>query len=201
MLTPLGTDQRKGTYMADTKIHRRALLAGAGALLATPQVLRAQSAAPARTTRNLSSFSAQNWQDHFDTLGKGAIVADTVSRALHFWNATDTDYRIYPTSVPATDELTKRGYTRIVRKKVGPDWTPTASMMERFPHYKYMPPGPDNPLGTHAMYLGWPAYIIHGTHDTRKIGRRSSDGCIGLYNEMIEELFGLCPVGTQVRVI
>ena len=47
----------------------------------------------------------------------------------------------------------------------------------------------------------WPANIIHGTHDTRKIGRKSSDGCIGLFNENIAELFELCPVGTQVRVI
>ena len=74
-------------------------------------------------------------------------------------------------------------------------------MMKRFPEYHYMPPGPDNPLGTHAMYLGWPAYIIHGTHDTRKIGRPSSDGCIGLYNEMIAQLFQISPVGTQVRII
>ena len=40
--------------------------------------------------------------------------------------------------------------------------------------------GPGNPLGTHAMYLTWPAYLIHGTHDTRKIGRRSSNGIIFL---------------------
>jgi lipoprotein-anchoring transpeptidase ErfK/SrfK len=51
------------------------------------------------------------------------------------------------------------------------------------------------------MYLDWPAYLIHGTHDTRKIGRRSSDGCIGLYNDAIAELFAITPVGTQVRVI
>jgi lipoprotein-anchoring transpeptidase ErfK/SrfK len=73
--------------------------------------------------------------------------------------------------------------------------------MKRYPDWKPIPPGPANPLGTHAMYLSWPAYIIHGTHDTRKIGRRSSDGCIGLYNENIAELFELCPIGTQVRVI
>ena len=46
----------------------------------------------------------------------------------------------------------------------------------------------DNPLGTRALYLSWTYYRIHGTHDTRKIGRRSSNGCIGLYNEHIEEL-------------
>ena len=42
---------------------------------------------------------------------------------------------------------------------------------------------------------------MHGTHDTRKIGRRSSSGCIGLYNEDIEELFGLAKVGTQVLLV
>jgi len=89
-----------------------------------------------------------------------------------------------------------------VRKKVGPDWTPTASMRERDPTLpEYMPPGPGNPLGTHAMYLSWPAYLIHGTHDTRKIGRRSSSGCIGLYNEQVADLFELVEVGTQVRLI
>ncbi len=162
-----------------------------------PTIVRAQTA----PDRNISSFTMQKWQDHFDILGQGAIVADTGSRALHFWSGDGQTYRVYPTSVPISDELTKRGHTEIVRKKEGPSWTPTASMMERFPDYRPMGPGPDNPLGTHAMYLSWPAYLIHGTHDTRKIGRLSSDGCIGLYNEKIEELFGMCPVVTQVRII
>lgn len=178
---------------------RRAAVAlglATGAGLAAPSLAIAQT-----TSRNTSSFTMQDWRDHFENLGKASIVADTTSRALHFWNHDGTDYRIYPTSVPMSEELAKRGYTRIVRKKVGPDWTPTQSMLERNPDLQYMPPGPDNPLGTHAMYLSWPAYIIHGTHDTRKIGRKSSDGCIGLYNSMIEELYGLCPVGTQVHVI
>ncbi len=178
---------------------RRALGLGmiAAGSLAMPGLVWAQST----SRHNISSFTMQRWQDHFEVLGKGAIVADTKSRALHFWNADDTIYRSYPTSVPISDELTKRGYTEIVRKKEGPSWTPTASQLERYPDWKPVGPGPDNPLGTHAMYLGWPAYLIHGTHDTRKIGRLSSDGCIGLYNAKIKELFGLCPIGTQVRVI
>ncbi|QIR84933.1 L,D-transpeptidase family protein [Paracoccus sp. AK26] len=180
-----------------TTISRRTLGLIALGGLAAPSLARAQ-AGPAR---NMSSFAMQHWQDHFEELGLGAIVADTTSRALHFWSGDGQTYRTYPTSVPISEELTKRGYTEIVRKKEGPSWTPTASMMERFPHYRPVGPGPDNPLGTHAMYLSWPAYLIHGTHDTRKIGRLSSDGCIGLYNEKIEELFGLCPVGTQVRII
>lgn len=179
-------------------MNRRNLLVGGSALavgLAAPGLALAQA-----PRRNASSFRMQSWRDHFDDLGVATLVADTGSRAVHFWNADETDYRVYPSSVPTSDDLTKRGYTTIVRKKVGPDWTPTQSQRERF-GWEYMPPGPDNPLGTHAMYLDWPAYLIHGTHDTRKIGRPSSDGCIGLYNSQIEELYGLCPVGTQVRVI
>ncbi|WP_336096359.1 L,D-transpeptidase [Roseovarius sp. CH_XMU1461] len=180
------------------------LASGLTGVLAAPALHAAPAPtvlAPTGTRRNASSFTMQDWRDHFDTLDQGAIVADTGSRALHYWNADGSDYRIYPTSVPMTEELTKRGYTKVVRKRVGPDWTPTPSMVERNPELKYMPPGPDNPLGTHAMYLSWPAYLIHGTHDTRKIGRRSSDGCIGLYNEKIEELYALVPIGTQVRII
>ena len=191
--------------MTDQLFTRRRVLVSTMALIAAPRVLRAQDQGQDQVQEgvrhNASGFIQQDWRDHFDDLGVATIVADTGSRALHYWNADGSDYRVFPTSVPMSDELTRRGFTRIVRKKVGPDWTPTPSMVERNPDLRYMPPGPGNPLGTHAMYLDWPAYLIHGTHDTRKIRRRSSDGCIGLYNEAIAELFAITPVGTQVRVI
>jgi len=176
-------------------------LASAGGLMMPTLLRAAEDGSDGAHRNNVSSFQMQDWQDHFEKLGKATIVADTVSRALHYWNADGSDYRIFPTSVPISDELTKRGYTEIVRKKDGPSWTPTASQMARYPDWKPVPPGPENPLGTHAMYLGWPAYIIHGTHDTRKIGRRSSNGCVGLYNEHIQELFEMAQVGTQVLLI
>jgi len=197
--------------MSEQFLNRRTLLQFAltgAATLAMPAVVRAQDVTPvirsANTgeNHNISAFRTQRWQDHFSTLGKGAIVADIDSRALHYWNADGSDYRLYPTSVPLTEELTKRGYTRVMRKKVGPTWTPTASMRERDPTLPAMlPAGGDNPLGSHAMYLDWPAYLIHGTYDTRKIGRRSSSGCIGLYNEKIAELFEITAIGTQVRLV
>lgn len=180
---------------------RQAFGAGIAGLvtLCAPAVLRAQAIGP---RNNASGFRMQDWRAHFDSLGKGAIVADLNSRALHWWSADGSDYRLFPTSVPISDELTKRGYTEVVRKRVGPDWTPTADMRRRDPDLpSYMPPGPDNPLGTHAMYLGWPAYLIHGTHDTRKIGRPSSSGCVGLYNEHVAELFAVVQVGTRVRLL
>ncbi len=193
---------RQGEKSAD---RRRFLLAAAGGavVLAAPAVLRAQGmaqdAAPVR--RNASSFRLHDWRDHFDTLGKGILLSDTVTRVLQHWTA-DGEMRIYPTSVPQSDELTRRGYTEIVFKDEAPDWVPTPSMIERDPTLpRYVEPGPDNPLGIRAMHLSWQYYRIHGTNDTRKIGRKSSNGCIGLYNEQIVEVFDRTPVGTQVKLI
>ncbi|UWR41706.1 L,D-transpeptidase [Phaeobacter inhibens] len=198
-----------------TKIYmtRRAALSWLGATLATPTLLRAQSsdAFPVEepkieteipVKRNISSFQQQAWQDHFDELGVGCMLADISSRALHYWGGDGVTYRLFPSSVPMTEELTKRGYTKVVRKAKNPSWTPTASMRERDPSLPLrMEGGAGNPLGTRAMYLSWPAYLVHGTHDTRKIGRQSSSGCIGLYNQHVEALYEMVEVGTQVRLL
>lgn len=193
-------------------INRRSVLVGAtalGATLAAPAF--AQSGA--NTTeieadlgnnirRNISSFRSLQWQPYFSNLNKGAILVDTTSRALHYWSADESVYKLYPTSVPLTEDLTRRGRTEVVRKVVGPEWRPTPAMKLRNPEWPdYVGPGPNNPLGTHALYLSWQFYRIHGTHDTRKIGRRSSNGCVGLYNEHIAELFSYAQVGTQVLLI
>ena len=156
----------------------------------------------ASVRHNISSFRSLQWQPYFSDLKKGAILVDMTSRALHLWSADEVTYKLYPTSVPLTDELTRRGRTEIIRKVVGPSWSPTENMKKRNPEWPdYVPPGPENPLGTHALYLSWQYYRIHGTHDTRKIGRRSSSGCVGLYNEHIAELFSLANVGTPVLLI
>jgi lipoprotein-anchoring transpeptidase ErfK/SrfK len=152
--------------------------------------------------RNISSFRSLQWQPYFSDTKNGAVLVDTTSRALHFWSEDQSVYRLYPTSVPLTEDLTRRGRTAIVKKVIGPEWRPTPAMKARNPEWPdYVGPGPDNPLGTHALYLSWEFYRIHGTHDTRKIGRRSSNGCIGLYNEHIAELYSLTNVGTQVLLI
>lgn len=180
---------------------RQFLVAAAGGViaLAAPSVLRAQETVPARS--NISSFRLHAWQDHFDSLGKGILLSDTNTKVLQHWTA-DGQMLIYPTSVPLSDDLTRRGYTEVIRKVEGPSWAPTPAMKERNPEWPdFVGPGPDNPLGTHALYLSWQYYRIHGTNDTRKIGRKSSNGCIGLYNEQIEEVCARAPVGTQVKLI
>lgn len=197
------------TYTA--KLTRRGFIASASAAIGAPAL--AQSVDGAGTVEierdidqpvrhNISSFRALDWKPYFSNLKDGAILVDIDSRALHFWSADGQTYKLYPSSVPLTEDLTRRGRTSIVRKVVGPSWRPTPSMLERNPEWpEYIGPGPDNPLGTHALYLSWTYYRIHGTQDTRKIGRQSSNGCIGLYNQHIAELFKMTNIGTQVLLI
>ena len=190
----------------DMPISRRGAILGAAAsgLLLRAGVATAQTAPPPASPpvrRNISSFSTSNWRDHFDNLNNGAILCDIDSRAVQYWSEDENVYKLYPSSVPESEELTKRGYTSVIKKVEGPSWRPTPSMKIRNPDWPdYFPPGPDNPLGTHALYLSWQYYRVHGTGDTRKIGRQSSNGCIGLYNEHIKELFALAEVGTQVKL-
>jgi L,D-transpeptidase ErfK/SrfK len=187
---------------------RRAFLAGSAALIGAPAIAQNTLAGQAErdptlsVRRNISSFRTLDWRPYFTNLNKGAILVDIDSRAVHYWSEDEATYKLYPSSVPLTDDLTRRGRTVITQKVDGPSWRPTPSMLKRNPEWpKFIGPGPENPLGTHALYLSWTYYRIHGTHDTRKIGRKSSNGCIGLYNEHIAELFEKAKVGTQVLLI
>ena len=179
-----------------------AAVLGSGAIAQTNNSTEIERDIQGAVQRNVASFRSLDWQPYFSSLTNGAILVDVQSRALHYWSADQSIYKLYPTSVPLTEDLTRKGRTEITLKVEGPDWRPTPSMKERNPEWPdYIGPGPDNPLGTHALHLSWQYYRIHGTHDTRKIGRRSSNGCIGLYNEHIAELFAMTTVGTQVLLI
>jgi L,D-transpeptidase ErfK/SrfK len=112
----------------------------------------------------------------------------------------------HPISVGRMDWVTPLGKTRIVAKDKDPSWYPPASLKEE--HAKegeilpdVIAPGPDNPLGRFAMRLGIPGYLIHGTNKPFGVGMRVSHGCIRLYPEDIEALFGEVPVGAPVQLI
>lgn len=94
------------------------------------------------------------------------------------------------------------GKSHVVRKKANPTWYPTAATRADKPELpEIVGPGPDNPLGAHAIYLGWPTYLIHGTNKPLGVGRRISRGCIRMYPERVEALFGMVPVNAKVQVV
>ena len=177
-------------------------LQSTGAAGATPDAGMVQYDTNQDSRRNISSFRMQDWQPYFSDLTNGAILCDLTSRAVHFWSEDGNTYKVYPSSIPVSEDLTRTGRTEIIKKVEGPSWSPTPEIKARNPEWPdFVPPGPDNPLGTHALWLSWQYYRIHGTHDTRKIGRKSSNGCIGLYNEHIQQLYDLTTIGTQVLLI
>jgi L,D-transpeptidase ErfK/SrfK len=155
-----------------------------------------------RLMRRISGLDTRRWQEYFSDLSMDAILCDMNDRVLHYWGS-DGFYRIYPTSVPMTGDLTRRGRTTVTLKRPEPEWRPTENMLSRNPDLpRYVGPGPDNPLGIRALNLGFPgAYRIHGTNDIRKIGRQSSNGCIGLFNQHILEVYERARVGTPVLLI
>jgi L,D-transpeptidase ErfK/SrfK len=108
----------------------------------------------------------------------------------------------HPIGIGRDGLTTPLGVTKVTRKKDGPSWRPTARMRAEDPELPaVIEPGPDNPLGTHALYLGWPQYLIHGTHKPLGVGRRVSSGCLRMYPEDIIQIFHDIPVGTKVNVI
>lgn len=108
----------------------------------------------------------------------------------------------FPLGIGRDGLETPQGQTSIVRKVKGPVWFPTQRMREENPNLPAeIGPGKSNPLGTHALYLGWPEYLIHGTNRPFGIGRRVSSGCMRMYPEDIVRLYTLIPEGSQVNVV
>lgn len=67
---------------------------------------------------------------------------DTKGRTLHFWPEDGAFHKVFPVSVPLTEDLTRLGRTSVVRKRIGPDWRPTPSMLSRNPDLPdYIGPG------------------------------------------------------------
>ena len=95
---------------------------------------------------------------------------------------------------------TPEGSTHVVRKARNPTWRPTADTRADRPDLPaVVPPGPDNPLGERAIYLGWPTYLIHGTNKPFGVGRRVSRGCIRMYPESVADLFEKVRTDTPVK--
>lgn len=105
--------------------------------------------------------------------------------------------------------LNFRGEATIERKVEWPSWRPTQEMIERNPSYARfkdgMPGGPNNPLGSRALYLYQNGqdtlFRIHGTNAPRSIGTPSSNGCIRMLNSHVEYLYDIVPLGTKVLVM
>lgn len=134
----------------------------------------------------------------FSAYPQGAIVVDTSERKLYYMLADGKAIR-YRVAV-GKPHMQWFGRTFVTMKRKNPGWTPTPRM-RREGAPAYVPPGPKNPLGVRAIYLGWSEYRIHGTISPRSIGRAASSGCIRMLNRDVVDLFKRVHIGAPVDVI
>jgi L,D-transpeptidase ErfK/SrfK len=127
------------------------------------------------------------------------IVVNLGDMRLYFFEPGQPA-RSFPIGIAKDGHATPLGTTQVKAKREKPVWIPGPSA-RRDGYPEKVEPGPDNPLGEHALYLGWPGYLIHGTNDPRGVGRHSSRGCIRLYPKAMAWLYDRVEPGTQVRVV
>ncbi len=140
---------------------------------------------------------------------KGIVINLAAMRLWYFEPHKAGELQVvhtYPIGIGRVGWATPEGTTKVARKMKDPTWRPSAAIRKEHaenddPVDAVVPPGPDNPLGNRALYLGWPSYLVHGTNKPYGVGIRSSHGCIRLYPEDILQLFDLAPIGAPVRVV
>jgi len=129
------------------------------------------------------------------------FVAESAAPDAPAWSVTS-----HPIGIGREGWATPTGQARVTSKALEPTWYPPASVRAEHaelgdPLPAVVPPGPDNPLGRHALGLSLPGYLIHGTNKPPGVGMRVSHGCVRLYPEDIEELYGRVELGTPVHIV
>jgi L,D-transpeptidase ErfK/SrfK len=130
------------------------------------------------------------------------IVINLSEMRLYYFPAKKSSVITFPIGVGDEGKETPEGSFKIVEKIVHPSWHVPESILKEKPELpKVVPPGPDNPLGSHAMRLSEKTILIHGTNRPYAVGRKASHGCIRMYPEDIPKLFEMVPNKTKVTII
>jgi L,D-transpeptidase ErfK/SrfK len=135
------------------------------------------------------------------------IVINTAEPRLYYFYPDGRHVFTTPVGLGRYNWRTPTMVTKVIKKEENPIWFVPKSIREHV--YKTIgkeipeeiPPGPDNPLGKYAIYLGRNTYLIHGTNNPNSVGKYYSSGCIRLYNNAIISLFEAVPIGTEVHII
>ncbi|HBI08932.1 MAG TPA: L,D-transpeptidase [Franconibacter pulveris] len=140
-----------------------------------------------------------------DTKREG-IVINVAEMRLYYYPPDTNTVEVLPIGIGQAGRETPRNWvTRVERKQEAPAWVPTANTRREYESRgetlpAMVPPGPENPMGRYAIYIGR-LYAIHGTNARFGIGLRVSQGCIRLRDADIKYLFDNVPVGTRVQII
>lgn len=132
------------------------------------------------------------------------IVINISEMRLYFFHGRGKSKLVstFPIGIGSEGTETPTGNFTVIQKMVKPSWYPPASIRKEQPDLpQVVPPGPDNPLGSHALRLSLGTVLIHGTNRPFAVGRKASHGCIRMYPEDIPELYAMVPKGARVTII
>ena len=144
-----------------------------------------------------------------DAPKRGVILNIASKRLFYYPKPAEGELQqvhTYPIGIGRVGWETPLGETTVVAKAKNPSWWVPASVRREHaemgdPLPSIVPPGPDNPLGTRVLKLNMPGYLIHGTNQPYGVGMRVSHGCVRLYPENIEFLYGLVEIGEAVTIM
>jgi lipoprotein-anchoring transpeptidase ErfK/SrfK len=129
-----------------------------------------------------------------------ALLVVLGERKLYSYRVGGGLERVYRCAIGLSRYPTPRGTFKVIGKKVNPAWyNPGSKWARSMP--RSIKPGPNNPLGTRALYLNASGIRIHGTSQVRSIGRAASHGCVRMLRKDIESLYTKIPVGTAVFIV
>jgi L,D-transpeptidase ErfK/SrfK len=133
----------------------------------------------------------------------GIVINLPELRLYYFFDQGSSHYVVtFPIGIGREGWETPEGDFTVVEKIEHPAWHVPESIREQEPDLPdVVPPGPDNPLGSHALRLSLRDVLIHGTNKPWGVGRRVSHGCIRLYPEDIPILFAMVPNGAKVIIV
>ncbi len=130
------------------------------------------------------------------------LVVNLSEMRLYLFGRGEEAPLTFPVGTSLEPWVTPLGDHTIVEKLVEPTWYPPPALRAEDPELPLsVPPGEENPLGSHALRLSERHILIHGTNRPFGVGRKVSHGCIRLYPEDIPVLFGRVDVGGRVRIV
>lgn len=138
---------------------------------------------------------------------RDGIVVNMAELRLYYFTADGKYVMTFPVAMGRDQWRTPTVTTKVIQKVADPVWhVPESVRAYTLEHSgELLPekvlPGPDNPLGPYALYLGKSGYLIHGNNSPTSIGKFVSSGCIRMNNQDISTLYQLVNVGTPVRII
>ncbi len=137
---------------------------------------------------------------------RSGIVMNLAEYRLYYYPKDGQQVYTFPIGIGREGWSSPISNTRIIMKTPNPGWIPPESIRKEHaeagdPLPRYVPPGPDNPLGPYKMTLALPGYLIHGSNKKFGIGMRVSHGCFRMLNHNVLELAELVKVGEPVRII